>query len=58
VLFNVPKAACDAAACIENGGVVASARNRRPPREKQWIAMFHRLQKPEVANTFRAPFKR
>jgi hypothetical protein len=28
------------------------------PCESQWVAKFHRLQKPEVKNTFCAPFRR
>jgi hypothetical protein len=58
VAFNVPKASRDPAGWIENGGVIAFARDSRLPCEEQRIVMFHRLQKPKVANTFRAPFRR
>jgi hypothetical protein len=33
VPFNVPKAPCDPASCIENSGVIAFARDRRLPCE-------------------------
>src|SRR5947208_609337 len=33
VPFNVPKGSCDPASCIENGGVIAFARDRRLPCE-------------------------
>jgi hypothetical protein len=58
VSFNVPKRPRDPASRIENGGGIAFMGDCRLPREQQWIAMFHPLQKPTFANTFRAPFKR